>query len=96
MDTFAMIFLGVMLLIFISLDIGMIVSLLKPGDERKQMIVWKTSAYTLLVSVGATVLGLIENIVRGHAISTNPFIQLGVTAVIYFIALMFFKKKHGG
>lgn len=39
----------------IVLDISMIISLIKPGDERKQMVVWKASAYTLLAAVGAMV-----------------------------------------
>lgn len=32
----------------IVLDIAMIVSLVVPGDERKQMVVWKASTYTLI------------------------------------------------
>lgn len=32
----------------IVLDIAMIVSLIVPGDERKQMVVWKASTYTLI------------------------------------------------
>lgn len=39
---------GVFLLLLIVLDVGMIVSLVRQGDERRQMIVWKTSTYTLL------------------------------------------------
>ena len=37
---------GVFLLLLIVLDVGMIVSLVRQGDERRQMIVWKTSTYT--------------------------------------------------
>ena len=44
----AVIFLGVMLLIFAVLDIFMLISLLKPGDERSQIIVWKAGSFTLL------------------------------------------------
>ena len=44
----AMIFLIVMLLIFAALDIVMLVTLLRPGDERGQIVVWKASAWTLL------------------------------------------------
>lgn len=92
----AQIFVGIILLIFVVLDVGMIVSLLKPEDERRRMIVWKASTYTLLVTTGAAVIDVIENIIRGQAMSSNPFIQLEVTAIIYFIALLFFRKKHGG
>ena len=44
----AMIFLGVVLALFAILDIYMLVSLSKPGDERNQIIVWKASSFTLL------------------------------------------------
>ena len=53
----AMIFLGVVLAVFTVLDIFMLVTLLKPGDERNQIIVWKASSFTLLGVVGANILG---------------------------------------
>ena len=37
----AMIFFGTVLLVFTTLDLYMLASLLKPGDERNQVIVWK-------------------------------------------------------
>ena len=43
MGTFGLILFGLYLLAMIVLDIAMIISLLKPGDERRQMIVWKAS-----------------------------------------------------
>lgn len=58
----AMIFLGVVLAVFTVLDIFMLVTLLKPGDERNQIIVWKASSFTLLGVVGANILTVIENI----------------------------------
>ena len=39
------------LLLLMALDIAMIVSLLKTGDERRQLIVWKASTGTLLIVV---------------------------------------------
>ena len=42
---------AVFLLVLIFLDLAMVVPMLRPGDERKQMIVWKTSGFTLLVAV---------------------------------------------
>lgn len=51
----------------IVLDISMIISLIKPGDERKQMVVWKASAYTLLAAVGAMVINIIHNIIQTDA-----------------------------
>lgn len=92
----AMIFLIVMLLIFAALDIVMLVTLLRPGDERGQIVVWKASAWTLLAMVGTLILDVIENFVRGQYMSVNPFILLEVTAIIYCVALVVIRKRHGG
>ena len=92
----AMIFLGIVLVVFSALDIIMLVSLSIPGDERNQIIVWKASSFTLLGMTGATVLDVIENFVRAQPMTVNPFIQLEIAAIIYFISLMYYKKKLGG
>lgn len=92
----AMLFLGVVLVLFTILDIFMLVSLLKPGDERNQIIVWKASSFTLLAMIGSNILDVIENFVRTQPMSQNPFIQLEVAAIVYFISLMYYKRKHGG
>lgn len=92
----AMIFLGVVLAIFVILDIYLLVSLLKPGDERNQVIVWKSSSFTLLAVIGATILDVIENFVRGQYVGINPLIHLEVIATVYFVSLMYYKRKHGG
>ena len=78
------------------MDIFMLVSLLKPGNERNQVLVWKSSFFILLAMVGANILDVIENFVRAQPMSQNPFIQLEVAAIVYFVALMFYKKRHGG
>lgn len=96
MPVSAMIFLGVVLLVFAVLDLIMLVSLLKPGDERKQIIVWKASSFTLLATVGAKIIDVIENFIKEQPMTANPFIQLEVAAIIYFITLMYYKKRHGG
>ena len=92
----AMIFLATVLVIFAVLDIYMLVSLLRPGDERNQIIVWKASSFTLLGVVGANILTVIEQFVTAQPLTQNPFIQLEVFAIIYFVSLMYYKKKHGG
>ncbi len=92
----AMIFLGVVLAVFVILDVYMLVSLLKPGDERNQIIVWKASSFTLLGMVGANILTIIEKFVTAQPLTQNPFIQLEVFATIYFVSLVYYKKKHGG
>lgn len=92
----AMIFLAVVLLIFAAMDLVMLVTLLRPGDERGQVVVWKASAWTLLAVVGTLILDVIENFVRGQYMSVNPFVLLEVTAIIYCVALVVIKKRHGG
>ena len=67
----AMIFLIVVLLIFAAMDMVMLVTLLRPGDERGQVVVWKASAWTLLAVVGTLILDVIENVVRGQYMSQS-------------------------
>ena len=95
MSAGAIVFLGFVLVAFV-LDIIMLFSLLIPGDERNQVIVWKASTFTLLGTVGANVLEVIVNFVRAQPMTVNPFIQLETAAIIYFAALLYYKKKHGG
>ncbi len=92
----AMIFLGVVLAAFTVLDIFMLVTLLKPGDERNQIIVWKASSFTLLGVVGANILTVIEKFVTAQPLTQNPFVQLEVFAIMYFVSLMYYKIKHSG
>ena len=54
------------LLAFAVLDIAMIISLIRPGDERGQIIVWKASAFTLLGMTGALVIEIIESLATGQ------------------------------
>ena len=91
-----MVFLGVVLVVFAALDLFMLFSLLKPGDERNQIIVWKASAFTLLAMVGASVLEVIENFIRAQPMAINPFVQLEIAAILYFASLMYYKRQHGG
>ena len=86
----AMIFLAVVLAVFTVLDILMMVTLLKPGDERNQIIVWKASSFTLLGVVGANILTVIEKFVTAQPLTQNPFVQLEVFAIMYFVSLMYY------
>ena len=95
MENLALVLFGIFLLILIILDIAMIVSLLRTGDERRQLIVWKASAFTLLVVVGTLVLDVVESIVRVEAMLINPFIKLSVTAMVYLLTLLYYKKRYG-
>lgn len=86
----------VILAVFAILDIVMLVTLSLPGDERNQIIVWKASTFTLLATVGGNVLDVIENLVRAQPMTVNPFVKLEVAAILYFAALMYYKRKYGG
>ena len=92
----AIIFLIVVLVLFAVMDVVMLVTLLRPGDERGQVVVWKASAWTLLAMAGTLILDVIENFVRGQYMSVNPFVLLEVMAIVYCVALLVFKKRHGG
>lgn len=92
----AMIFLVAVLIVFVILDLVMLLSLLLPGDERNQVIVWKASSFTLLGIAGWTVLDVIENFVRAQPMRTNPFVLLEVIAIVYCAALLYYKRRHGG
>ena len=95
MENIGLIIFGVFLLVLIILDISMIVSLLRTGDERRQLIVWKASTSTLLVVVGGLVIDIVESLVRSEAMLINPFIKLSVTAMVYLLTLLYYKRKHG-
>ena len=95
MENLALVLFGIFLLILIILDVAMIVSLLRTGDERRQLIVWKASAFTLLVVVGTLVIDVVESIVRAEAMLINPFIKLSVTAMVYLLTLLYYKKRYG-
>lgn len=95
MENIALVLFGIFLLILIILDVAMIVSLLRTGDERRQLIVWKASAFTLLVVVGTLVIDVVESIVRAEAMLINPFIKLSITAMVYLLTPLYYKKRYG-
>ena len=84
------------LAVLLILDIAMLVSLIRPGDERRMMIVWKASTWTLLGTVGNLVISTVECVVRGQQLCVNPFITLSVAAMFYFGFLVYYRKKYGG
>lgn len=92
----AMAFLGVVLAVFLAADLVMLVTLLRPGDERGQLVVWKASAWTLLGTTGGLVLEVAENLIRSQPMAINPLVHLEVVAILYCGALLYFRKKLGG
>ena len=92
----AMIFLMAVLLLFAVLDGIMLCSLLRPGDERGQIVVWKASAFTLLATVGSHLLTVVTCFVRGASMATNSLVQLEAAAIIYCLSPLYYRRRHGG
>ena len=83
------------LLALIVLDIFMLVSLVRPGDERRQMIVWKSSAFTLLSTAGSLALEILVDLASNRPLDqSNPFVQLGVMSLVFFLATIYYKRKY--
>lgn len=80
----------------IVLDIAMLVSLLRPGDERRQLVVWKASTCTLMGLVGMLIIEIIKGFVTGSVDMINPFVHLTVAATLYLGFSLYFKRKLGG
>ena len=87
---------GLFLLLSVVLDVCMIVSLVRPGDERRQLIVWKAGTWTLVGTAGGLVISIVECMVRNEAVSVNPFIVLSTAAILYIVILLIYKRKYGG
>lgn len=92
---FELIFFGIFLLVMIVLDIALLVSLIRPGDERRQIIVWKSSTWALIGTTGGLMIGIVKSIILGHAMNVNPLVTITTAAIIYFICFLFYKKKYG-
>ena len=73
----------------------MLLSLLKRGDERRQLIVWKASTFTLLVLTLTFIYDVVSSILHTEPMTINPFIRLSTTAIMYTVSLLYFKKQYG-
>lgn len=83
------------LVLLIVLDVAMLISLVAPGDERRQMIVWKSSAFTLLSTAGSLALEILVDLASNRPLDqSNPFVQLGVMSLVFFLATIYYKRKH--
>lgn len=80
----------------IVLDIALFISLVRPGDERRQMIVGKASLWSFIGLVGCFAFRFAENLIRGTSEGMNPFTMLATAATMYFVFLLYFKRKYGG
>ena len=95
---FVVIFLAVLILSAV-LIVWMFVSLVRSEleDERRKLIVGKACTWTLIATVGANLIELIEVAVQqpnGEPVA--PFVRLVVAALMYAIFLGWFKHKYGG
>lgn len=94
-DTIILALFFLFLVALIALDIFLFVSLMRQGDERNRLIVWKASAFTLLATAGGHVVDIVIPLAqRQPAESSNPFVQLGVMALVFFLATLYYKRKH--
>ena len=88
-----------LLVLSVVLIIWMFVSLVRSEleDERRKLIVGKACTWTLIATVGANMIELIEVAVQqpnGEPVA--PFVRLVVVALMYAIFLGWFKHKYGG
>ena len=83
------------LIILILLDFSMLLSLLKRGDERRQLMVWKANTFTLLVLTLTFIYDVVSSILHAEPMTINPFVKLSTTAIMYTISLLYFKKQYG-
>lgn len=98
---FGFILFCIFLILVIAIIITMFVSLAKQEDERRRMIVEKSSTKSFAIMVLYFLMCIAENIfkvVSGKDLSPegmNPFVTLIVVAVVYIVELLYHKKKYG-
>ena len=88
-----------LLVLAVVLIVWMFVSLVRSEleDERRKLIVGKACTWTLIATVGANLIEVIEVAVQqpnGEPVA--PFVRLVVVALMYAIFLGWFKHKYGG
>ena len=93
MEKVALIVFGLFLLTLLALDIAMVVSLMKTGDERRQLIVWKSSSFTLLVVAGSLIIDIAQSIVTVEAMQINP--SSSSASLPWFISYLFYIIEKG-
>lgn len=99
---------GLVILIFfividilaISAIISMCISLKKEGDERRNLIVQKASANTLIITlIYLMILSFIKMVTvfsnSSETFNINPIQILTTIAIIYLCFIHYYKKKYG-
>ena len=80
------------------LILAMLYSLRKKDDERRKLIVMKAAMYTLIIVIAfliLSVLGISFTLFWPGDITTHPISLLNTIAIIYFIGLVYWKRKYG-
>ncbi len=94
-EWFLLAFAAFLLFIFVC-DIVMIASMIKAGDERKQMIVYRSSFTTLWITAGRWIIDIVWGLANPPISNTATFVELGVVAMTYCVCMIYYKRKYGG
>ena len=99
-DTLTLCFALLLLLAFAALDVGLLVSLGRQGDERRRMIVGRASTNSFATIAVYLVYCIVEDLYRGMALGLPaedrvPIATLTVMALVYFANLLYFRRKYG-
>ena len=69
----------------ILLDIAMVISLVRSGDERRQLMIWKASTFTLIGTVCVMIIDVVKMFIDPSTIS-NHFPSLALQPSSIFAA----------
>lgn len=88
------------LLVLVVLDAALLISVLRQGDERRQMIVGRASTQSFAAIALYMVFCVGEDLYRGMALGLpaedhSPMVTLTVMALVYFVHLLYFRWKYG-
>ena len=93
--------LGIFSLLFlIAINVFLFFSIIRQGDERRKMIVEKAGSNTFMITAVYLVYCVAEGVIKSFTEKIpieekNPFIILTAMSIIYFVQLLYFKKKYG-
>ena len=92
------IFLG-SIIVSLFIIVFMLITMIKQGDERYEMIVGKACRNTLFAMLGYLMVCVIERAINTfndvEIEGINPFWQLLILTLFYLIQLFYYKKKYG-
>jgi cell division protein FtsW (lipid II flippase) len=93
---FLAIVIGVFIIMILSIGY-MLFSLAKQGDERKALIKAKAMSGTFIAVIGILIIQIIVSFSANHQLEgLNPLIFLSVISIVFFVLLVFNKKRYGG